>query len=130
MKKLLIAAVLTSFAMPAYADYKCKDNRVEKAGSTQFTVRRSGGDLTIEKGGSTKGRAVKRGDYQRPATGFKFLSLINLPAGAPATYAEPRLARVLNPHHAPVRRAAMARSGLCEEEAASAMDAARFPEVA
>jgi hypothetical protein len=62
MKKLLIAAVLTSFAMPAYADYKCKDNRVEKGGSTQFTVRRSGGDLTIEKGGSTKGRAVKRGD--------------------------------------------------------------------
>jgi hypothetical protein len=62
MNKLLIAAVLTSFAAPAYADYKCQDNRVEKGGSTQFTVRRSGGDLTIEKGGSTKGRAVKRGD--------------------------------------------------------------------
>ncbi|HEY5951193.1 MAG TPA: hypothetical protein VIV40_37130 [Kofleriaceae bacterium] len=62
MNKLLIAALLVSVSMPAYADYKCQDNRVEKGGSTQFTVRRSGGDFTIEKGGSTKGRAVKRGD--------------------------------------------------------------------
>jgi hypothetical protein len=62
MTKLVVAALLTSLAMPAYADYKCQDNRVEKGGSTQFTVRRSGGDLTIEKGGSTKGKAVKRGD--------------------------------------------------------------------
>ena len=62
MKKLLVAAMLAAVAAPAYADYKCKDNRVEKGGSTQFTVRRSGGDLTIEKGGSTKGKALKRGD--------------------------------------------------------------------
>jgi hypothetical protein len=66
MKKLLVAALVSSFVaaftMPAYADYKCQDNRVEKGGSTQFTVRRSGGDITIEKGGSTKGKAVKRGD--------------------------------------------------------------------
>jgi hypothetical protein len=62
MKKLLLAALLTSsFATPAFADYKCKDNRVEKGGSTQFTIRRSGGDITIEKGGSTKGKAVQRG---------------------------------------------------------------------
>lgn len=61
MKKLLIAAALVSLTAPAYAEYKCKDNRVEKGGSTQFTVRRSGGDLTIEKGGSTKGKAVQRG---------------------------------------------------------------------
>lgn len=57
----LTAAFAGPFAAPAAADYKCKDNRVEKGGSTQFTVRRSGGDLTIEKGGSTKGKAVQRG---------------------------------------------------------------------
>ena len=62
MKKLLLAIALTgSLVAPAAADYKCKDNRVEKGGSTQFTIRRSGGDLTIEKGGSTKGKAVQRG---------------------------------------------------------------------
>jgi hypothetical protein len=60
MKKLLVAIMLASFAAPAYAEYKCQDNRVEKGGSTQFTVRRSGGDITIEKGGSTKGKAVDR----------------------------------------------------------------------
>jgi hypothetical protein len=62
MKKLLIATMLASLTAPAYAEYKCNDNRVEKSGSTQFTVRRSGGDLTIEKSGSTKGKAVKSGD--------------------------------------------------------------------
>lgn len=62
MKKLLLAIALTAtFAGPAAAEYKCKDDRVEKGGSTQFKVRRSGGDLTIEKGGSTKGKAVQRG---------------------------------------------------------------------
>jgi hypothetical protein len=62
MKTLILAAALTaSLATPAIADYKCSGDRVEKGGSTQFTVRRSGGDLTIEKGGSTKGRAVQRG---------------------------------------------------------------------
>ena len=62
MKTLILAAILTaSVVAPASADYKCKDNRVEKGGSTQFTIRRSGGDLTIEKGGSTKGKAVRRG---------------------------------------------------------------------
>jgi len=64
MTKTLLAAslLLAALVTPAAADYKCKDNRVEKGGSTQFTVRRSGGDLTIEKGGSTKGKAVRRGD--------------------------------------------------------------------
>lgn len=62
MKTLLLAAALTaSLVAPAAADYKCQNDRVEKGGSTQFTVRRSGGDITIEKGGSTKGKAVQRG---------------------------------------------------------------------
>lgn len=49
-------------ASPAAAspDYQCKDNRVEKGGSTKFTIRRSGSDLAVEKNGSTVGNAVKR----------------------------------------------------------------------
>lgn len=60
---VLAGALVGALAAPAAAgpDYKCKDNRVEKGGSTQFTVRRSGSDLTIEKGGSSKGKAVQRG---------------------------------------------------------------------
>jgi hypothetical protein len=62
MKHLILAsALVASLATPAAADYKCQGDRVEKGGSTQFTIRRSGGDLTIEKGGSTKGKAVQRG---------------------------------------------------------------------
>lgn len=61
MKKILIATLLATLAAPAYADYVCKDNRVEKGGSTQFTIRRSGSDFTVEKGGSTQGKAVQRG---------------------------------------------------------------------
>ncbi|HSK02119.1 MAG TPA: hypothetical protein VK932_12795 [Kofleriaceae bacterium] len=62
-KALLSFALLASFTSAAVAgpDYVCKDNRVEKGGSTQFTIRRSGSDITVEKGGSTKGKAVKRG---------------------------------------------------------------------
>lgn len=61
MHKLMLAGILLS-ATPALADYKCQDNRVEKGGSTQFTIRRGSGDnLTIEKGGSTKGKLVQRG---------------------------------------------------------------------
>jgi hypothetical protein len=54
---------LLAVASPAQAspDYKCQGDRVEKGGSTQFTIRRSGADLTIEKGGSTKAKTVKRG---------------------------------------------------------------------
>lgn len=58
------AALATAalFAFPAAAaDYKCSGDRVEKGGSTQYTVRHSGSDLAIEKGGSTKGNLVKRG---------------------------------------------------------------------
>lgn len=44
------------------ADYKCSGNRVEKGNLTQYTVRFSGADLAIEKGGLTRGRAVRRGD--------------------------------------------------------------------
>lgn len=69
VRSFVIAAALSvgaiaSSASPAAAspEYKCKDNRVEKGGSTKFTIRRSGGDLSVEKGGSTKARAVKRGD--------------------------------------------------------------------
>lgn len=55
-------AAATLLAFPAAAaDYKCNGDRVEKGGSTQYTVRRSGSDLAIEKGGSTKGNLVKRG---------------------------------------------------------------------
>ena len=62
MKTLLLSLALTaSLVAPAAAEYKCQNDRVEKGGSTQFTVRRSGGDITIEKGGSTKGKAVQRG---------------------------------------------------------------------
>jgi hypothetical protein len=63
MKTTLVSfALIASLAAPAVAgDYVCKDNRVEKGGSTQFTIRRSGSDITIEKGGSTKGVAVQRG---------------------------------------------------------------------
>jgi len=63
MKKVLAIAVLTCLATPAVAspDYKCKDNRVEKANSTQFTIRRSGSDFEIEKANSTKAKVVKRG---------------------------------------------------------------------
>jgi len=63
MTKLLTLSTLLVLATPVAAspDYKCKDNRVEKGGSTQFTIRRSGSDLTIEKGGSTKAKTVRRG---------------------------------------------------------------------
>ncbi len=57
------ALSLSLLSLPALAaDFKCKGNRVEKGGSTQYTVRTSGSDHTIEKGGSTKGKVVKRGD--------------------------------------------------------------------
>ncbi|MDQ3365164.1 MAG: hypothetical protein M3680_07030 [Myxococcota bacterium] len=58
---MLALLLTTTVVTPAFADYKCQDNRVEKGGSTQFTIRRSGGDITVEKGGSTKGKAVQRG---------------------------------------------------------------------
>lgn len=62
MKTLLLAiALLASLAAPAAAEYKCKNDRIEKGGSTKFTVRRSGADFSIEKGGSTKARIVQRG---------------------------------------------------------------------
>ncbi|HEU0031920.1 MAG TPA: hypothetical protein VFQ53_14910 [Kofleriaceae bacterium] len=66
MTKLVALSVLSTVALltsnaSASPDYKCSGDRVEKAGSTQFTVRRSGADITIEKGGSTKGKAVQRG---------------------------------------------------------------------
>jgi hypothetical protein len=59
---ILFALVgLSSFASPALASpYQCKDNRVEKGSLTQFTIRRSGSDFAIEKGGSTVGNAVRR----------------------------------------------------------------------
>jgi FKBP-type peptidyl-prolyl cis-trans isomerase len=56
-----LATMALATSAVASPEYKCKDNRVEKSGSTKFTVRRSGSDLTIEKSGSTKGKAVKRG---------------------------------------------------------------------
>ncbi len=66
MKKLFALTSLVTLiavASPATAspDYKCKSDRVEKGGSTQFTIRRSGAEFTVEKGGSTKAKVVKRG---------------------------------------------------------------------
>ena len=43
------------------ADYTCKNDRVEKSGSTKYKVRRSGSTIYIEKSGSTRGKAVQRG---------------------------------------------------------------------
>jgi hypothetical protein len=60
-RTLIAFTLLSSTAALASPDYVCKDNRVEKAGSTQFTIRRSGSDFAIEKGGSTQGNAVQRG---------------------------------------------------------------------
>jgi hypothetical protein len=61
MIKVLTVAFVVALAAPAVAGpTKCKDDRVEKSGSTQFTIRRSGSDLTIEKR-STKAKVVSRG---------------------------------------------------------------------
>lgn len=57
----LIAASLFAAAPALAADYKCNGDRVEKSGSTRYTVRTSGTDITIEKSGGTRGKAVKRG---------------------------------------------------------------------
>ncbi len=60
----LACAIALAFTMtiPAEAgDYKCKGDRVEKSGSTNYKVRRSGSTITIEKSGSTRGKAVQRG---------------------------------------------------------------------
>ena len=43
------------------SEYTCKNDRVEKSGSTKYKVRRSGSTIYIEKSGSTRGRAVQRG---------------------------------------------------------------------
>ncbi|MGE0871105.1 MAG: hypothetical protein AB7P03_21250 [Kofleriaceae bacterium] len=62
VRLVISAALIGSLASPALAgEYKCSGDRVEKAGSTKFTIRRSGGDFSVEVGGSTKGRAVQRG---------------------------------------------------------------------
>ena len=66
MKRLAtigLALTLTlGLAAPAVAsDYQCKDNRVEKSGSTHYKIRRSGSTIYIEKSGSTRGKAVQRG---------------------------------------------------------------------
>ncbi len=62
MKKVIGVVALFLFSSQAYAaDYVCKGDRVEKGGSTQYTIRTSGSDYTIEKGGSSKGKSVKRG---------------------------------------------------------------------
>jgi len=42
------------------AETKCAGNRVERGGSTQYTVRSSGEAITIERMGDTRGRAVKQ----------------------------------------------------------------------
>ena len=63
MKKIIGFVVAFAFVSgsASAAEYVCKGERVEKGGSTKYTVRTSGSDYTIEKGGSTKGKSVKRG---------------------------------------------------------------------
>ncbi|MEQ9502133.1 MAG: hypothetical protein RIT81_35005 [Deltaproteobacteria bacterium] len=64
MLKATAIAFVTVFVLAGTAEaaeYKCKGNRVEKSGSTKYTVRTSGSDYKIEKSGSTKGVAKKRG---------------------------------------------------------------------
>ena len=66
MKYLATIGIAFSLALglslPAQAgDYKCKNDRVEKSGSTKYKVRRSGSTIYIEKSGSTRGKAVQRG---------------------------------------------------------------------
>ncbi|MBI3183871.1 MAG: hypothetical protein HYZ28_17175 [Myxococcales bacterium] len=59
---LAASAAAALFAGPAYAaDFKCSGNRVEKSGSTQYTLRMSSDEIVVEKGGSTKGKSVRRG---------------------------------------------------------------------
>lgn len=43
------------------SEYTCKGNRVEKGGSTKYTLRTYGSDVCVEKSGSTKGCAKQRG---------------------------------------------------------------------
>lgn len=57
---LIISSLCLAPAAHAGPDYKCKGDRVEKSGSTQYTIRHSGANFTVEKSGSTKGKAVKR----------------------------------------------------------------------
>lgn len=58
---LTLGLSLSDVRMSHAADYKCKNDRVEKRGSTKYKVRRSGSTIYIEKSGSTRGRAVQRG---------------------------------------------------------------------
>lgn len=62
---LLSAAIIVSVgtvSTNAFAsEYKCSGDRVEKSGSTKYTIRSSGSNYTIEKSGSTVGHAVQRG---------------------------------------------------------------------
>jgi len=62
---LLSAAILVSFGTLSTnalaSEYRCSGDRVEKSGSTKYTVRSSGSNYTIEKSGSTVGHAVQRG---------------------------------------------------------------------
>jgi hypothetical protein len=57
MKQILLAFALTaSLAAPAAADYKCQDNRVEKGGSTQFTICRAGAEYHHREGRQHQGQ--------------------------------------------------------------------------
>ncbi len=64
--RLFTAAACALFALILFvgpasaADYKCKGDRVEKSGSTKYHVKVRG-DIYVEKSGSTKGKAVRRG---------------------------------------------------------------------
>lgn len=65
MNRILLSSVVAMSlcaALPASAsEYRCSGNRVEKSGSTKYTIRSSGSSYTIEKSGSTVGQAVQRG---------------------------------------------------------------------
>ncbi|ATB44172.1 hypothetical protein CYFUS_009654 [Cystobacter fuscus] len=73
---LLAVLCLLGTTHAAASDYKCTGNRVEKAGVTQYTVRRSGMDVAIDKGGNPRGRAVRRGNgYDIEVNGLRVATL-------------------------------------------------------
>lgn len=79
MRLMSLAVLWASVGVEAAAaDLKCTGNRVERAGVTQYTVRRSGTEVSLEKGGSPRGRALKQdGGYLIEVNGAFVATLEN-----------------------------------------------------